>query len=92
MDLKLIDKKDIRDLKQKLEKISKDNEELKEEWLSTEEAAEFLKVGKKSLQRYRNAGKLAYSKDGKTIRYRKSDLVKYLNKYYFSIDEISKKA
>ncbi len=86
MDLKLIDKKDIRELNKKLSEIKKENAEINEKWYSSEEAAEFLKVSKKSLKRYRDAGKLAYSKDGRSIRYKKSDLVKYLNKFYFSVD------
>ena len=88
MDLKLIDKKDIRELNKKLTEIRNDNQMIKEKWLSSEEAAEFLKVSKKTLQRYRDAGKLAYSKDGRSIRYKKSDLIKYLNKFYFSIENI----
>jgi excisionase family DNA binding protein len=91
MDLKLIDKKDIRELSKKLTEIKKDNELINEQWLSSEEAAAFLKVSKKSLQRYRNAGKLAYSKDGRTIRYKKTDLIKYLNNHYFSIENIKNK-
>jgi excisionase family DNA binding protein len=91
MDLKLIDKKDIRELNKKLTEIKKDNELINEQWLSSEEAAEFLKVSKKTLQRYRDAGKLAYSKDGRTIRYKKLDLIKYLNRNYFSIENIKNK-
>ena len=91
MDLKLIDKKDIRELNKKLTEIRNDNQMIKEKWLSSEEAAEFLKVSKKTLQRYRDAGKLAYSKDGRSIRYKKSDLIKYLNKFYFSIENIKNK-
>jgi excisionase family DNA binding protein len=58
------------------------NESLQEEWLSSDEAAEFLKVSKKTLKRYRDSGKLPFSKDARKIRYKKSDIVKYLNKYY----------
>jgi len=47
MDLKLIDKKDIRELSKKLTEIKKDNELINEQWLSSEEAAAFLKVSKK---------------------------------------------
>ena len=91
MDLKLIDKKDIRELNKKLTEIKKDNELINEQWLSSEEAAEFLKASKKTLQRYRDAGKLAYSKDGRTIRYKKLDLINYLNRNYFSIENIKNK-
>ncbi len=92
MDLKLIDKKDIRELNKKLSEIKKENAELLDVWMNSEEAAGFLKVSKKTLQRYRDAGKLAYSKDGRSIRYKKSDLIKYLNKHYFSLENLDKKA
>ena len=92
MDLKLIDKKDIKELSKKIEILTKKNAEMLDVWISSEEACDFLKVGKKSLKRYRDAGELAYSKYGKVIRYKKSDLIKYLNKYYFSIDEIKTKS
>ena len=91
MDLKLIDKKDIRELNKKLTEIQKDNKLLKEEWMSGEEACEFLNVSKKSLQRYRDAGKLAYSRAGRAVRYKKSDILNFLNKNYFSTDNIKNK-
>ncbi len=91
MDLKLIDKKDIKELNRKLNEIKKENAELLDVWMTTEEACEYLKVGKKSLKRYRDTGKLAYSKDGKYIHYKKSDLIKYLNNHYFSTENIKNK-
>jgi len=89
MDLQLIKTKDIKELKNELVNIKNNNAEMQEEWLSTNEAAEYLKVSKRTLKRYRDAGKLAYSKDSRKIRFRKSDIIKYLNRHYFSIDEIS---
>jgi len=91
MDLQLIKTKDIKELKQQLEEFKKDHLEILDKWLNTDEASAFLKVGKKTLQRYRDAGKLAYSKDGKSIWYKKSDLIKFLNRNYFSIDNIENK-
>ena len=87
MDLKLIKTKDIKELKKSLESLNKENAELHDEWLSTDEAASFLKIHKKTLLRYREAGKLAYSKDGRKIRYKKSDIIKYLNNNYHSTSE-----
>ncbi len=84
MELKLVKTKDINDLKKEIREIGKTNEELQEVWFSTKEAAAFLKVNKKTLKRYRDCGKLPYSKDGRKIRYKKSDIIKYLNKHYFS--------
>lgn len=90
MDLKLIKSKDIKELKKELQNIRNDNAEINDVWLNTEETAKFLNVSTKTLKRYRDKGKLAYSKDGRKIRYKKSDLIKYLNKYYFSANEINK--
>ena len=58
------------------------NADFQEEWLSTDETAQFLKVSKKTLKRYRDLGKLPFSKDARKIRYKKSDIIKYLNNYY----------
>ena len=92
MDLKLIKSKDIKALQKELQGIKKDNAEIKEEWFNTKQAAEYLKVCTKTLENYRAAGKLAFSKNGRMIRYKKSDLIKYLNNHYFSLDNIDKKA
>ena len=90
MDLKLIKSKDIKELKDELKNIKNDNLELKEEWLNEDETAAFLKVCKKTLHRYRASGRLPYSKDGRTIRYRKSDIINYIKKYFFSTNETIK--
>ena len=58
------------------------NADFQEEWLSTDETAQFLMVSKKTLKRYRDLGKLPFSKDARKIRFKKSDIVKYLNNYY----------
>lgn len=60
--------------------------ELQEEWLSSDETADFLKVSKKTLKRYRDLGKLPFSKDARKIRYKKSDIIKYLNSFYHTIE------
>ncbi|PLX00995.1 MAG: DNA-binding protein [Marinilabiliales bacterium] len=88
MDLKLVKTKDINELKRELKDIRKENLELQDEWLSTAEAAKFLKVSKKTLLRYRNMGKLPYSKDGRKVRYKKSDIIKYLKNHYFSLENL----
>lgn len=89
MELKLVKTKDINDLKKEIREISRTNEELNDIWLSTKETAEFLKVSKKTLKRYRDIGKLPYSKDGRKVRYRKTDIIKYLKNHYFSLEEKS---
>ena len=62
------------------------NDLLNEQWLSSDEAAEFLKVSKKTLKRYRDLGKSPFSKDARKIRFKKSDIIKYLNNYYQTIE------
>lgn len=48
-------------------------------FLNTEDVATILKVSKRTLQNYRSEGKLMYYKfSSKTIRYRVTDVVKFL--------------
>jgi excisionase family DNA binding protein len=88
MELKLVKTKDLNELKMEIREMNKTKVELQDVWFSTKEAAEFLKVNKKTLKRYRDCGKLPYSKDGRKIRYKKTDIIKYLNKHYFSLENI----
>jgi len=85
MDFKLISAKDIKNLRKDIKNLQKTNAELQEKWLSSEDAAKFLGVSKRTLQRYRESGKIPYSKDSRMIWHKQSDLVKYLNKNYCSI-------
>lgn len=49
-------------------------------FLTSEDVATILRVSKRTLQNYRSEGKLMYYKvSPKTIRYRVSDVVKFLN-------------
>jgi len=89
MDLKLIKSKDIQELKQELQNIRNSNAEMNDEWLNTEETTKFLKVTKRTLKRYRDSGKLPYSQDDRIVRFRKSDLIKYLNRHYHSTEKIA---
>ncbi len=91
MDLKLIDSKDFKNLRDDIKSLNKTNENLQEVWMTSEEAAMFLKISKRTLQRYRESGKLAFAKDSRMIWFKKSDLVSYLNGNYCSVNNISKK-
>ncbi len=91
MDLKLIKTKDIKDLKKQIQNINKENAELQEEWLSTKEAAAFLKIVPRTLKRYRDSGRIAYSKDGRKVWYKKSDLINHIKQHYFAIEKIIKR-
>ncbi len=46
---------------------------------SSKEVQAILKVGRDSLQRYRDSGRLSFIKTGKTIRYRWSDIESFLS-------------
>ena len=92
MDLKLIKTKDIKDLKKQIEEMGKVNSDFQEQWLSSQQASEYLGVSVRTLLRIRSRGELPYSKVGQRARYKKSDLIKYLNRNYFSVYEINKNA
>ncbi len=85
MDLKLVKTKDINEMKQDLQKIKESNKEIQEVWMDSSEAAKFLKVCTRTLKRYRDMGKIPFAKDGRIVRFRKSDLINYLNKHYFTM-------
>lgn len=50
-------------------------------WLSNREAQEFLDLSKPTMQRYRDSGKLPYSKLGGNIYYRREDLLRVLEEH-----------
>ena len=91
MDLKLIRTKDIKELKKALQNIRDDNAAIQDVWLTTEETSKFLNVSTKTLKRYRDKSKLAYSKDGRKIRYKKSDILKYLECFYIEVNDSKNK-
>ena len=51
-----------------------------DETVGREEAADFLGISKTTLNKYRQEGRLTPFKEGKRIRYLKSDLIAYLKK------------
>lgn len=52
---------------------------LKPNILNSSQAADFLGVSTRTLQRLRDRGKLKYYQDGRIIRYRLTDLEDYLD-------------
>lgn len=52
-----------------------------DEVFTTEEAAQFLKVSTKTLQKYRDSKKVSFSQHGREIWYLKSDLLEFLKKH-----------
>lgn len=53
-----------------------------ETWLTTEEVSKLLKVSKRTLQNYRDEGKLGFSQIGSKIYYRSTDLDAFLMEHY----------
>jgi excisionase family DNA binding protein len=51
------------------------------EVLNSKEAAAYLKISEKSLERLRNAKEFKYIQRGTLIRYRRSELDKWINSY-----------
>jgi len=47
-------------------------------WMTNREAQVFYGLSKSTLQRYRNSGRLPYSKIGGRVYYRRSDILRYL--------------
>ena len=65
-------------LDEKLARIRFEN--VPKEWLTNGEAMDFLHLSRATLQRYRNDGRLPYSKIGSNIFYRYEDVVAFLEK------------
>jgi excisionase family DNA binding protein len=81
MDLKLIQAKDIKAIRSELKALHQNTDE----WLCCEEAIKFLRISKRTMFRYRISGKLAFSKNGRKIYFKKSDLSELLDNYYNSL-------
>jgi hypothetical protein len=81
MELKLIKANDIEYIKSELKELHLTNDE----WLGNEEAMAFLRVSKRTMFRYRMAGKIPFSKNERKIYFKKSDLQRFLEGYYHEI-------
>lgn len=53
-----------------------------ESWLTTEDVSKLLKVSKRTLQNYRDEGKLGFSQVGSKIFYKRSEIDNFLNNHY----------
>ncbi len=56
---------------------------LSEPWLNIDETCRLLKVSKRTLQTYRDIGKISFSQIGGKIYFKASDLEDHLKKHYF---------
>ena len=52
-----------------------------EEWLDNQDVIQMLKISKRSLQTYRDSGKLPYYRIGSKILYRRSEIEASLESY-----------
>ena len=57
---------------------------LSENWYSLDETCEFLRVSKRSLQKYRDEGYIAFSKVGGKFYFKASDIETFLNQHKFT--------
>lgn len=61
-------------------------EKKQDEWLTTEEACEFLKVSKRTLQKYRDELIIPYSQIQRKVFFKHSDLKALLENNYIKVD------
>lgn len=52
--------------------------DFKKDWLSTEEVMEMMNVSRRTVQNYRDDGKIPYSKDGRKILYPRKGIEAFL--------------
>lgn len=50
------------------------------EWLSTNEVMEILDCSRRHVQHLRDSGQIVFYQQGRSIRYKYSDIIAYLNK------------
>ena len=66
---------DFQDRLQRIEELLKESRPIEKDtvsqWLTTEEAANALKVSTRTLQSYRDLGQISFSQKGRIIRYLK---------------------
>lgn len=77
--LKIVSK--IDNMSDILEKGKKSNP-LNDTWLDIQEVCIFLKVSKRTLQKYRDSGILPYSQIGGKIYFKASDIEEHLEHHY----------
>lgn len=69
----------IDQLSDKLEQLSlKSNDGFKDKWYVTDEVCKLLNVSKRTLQKMRDSSAIRFTKSGKKIYYKASDIEQYL--------------
>lgn len=68
-------------IQQKLDK-EKSTTPLSDIWMDNQDVCELLHISKRTLQHYRDSGKLPFSQIGAKIYYKASDIDTFLNDHY----------
>ena len=55
---------------------------IQERYLTNAEVCDLLKVSRRTLQRYRDEGRIAFSQVGATLRYKAADVERFLHDNY----------
>lgn len=76
---KLLDQ--LEAIQQKLDK-EKSTTPLSDIWMDNQDVCELLHISKRTLQHYRDSGKLPFSQIGAKIYYKASDIDAFLNNHY----------
>ena len=51
----------------------------RKEWLDTSDVMELLQCSRRHVQHLRDSGQIVYHQTGRTIRYKRADVIAYLN-------------
>lgn len=62
------------------EELPKYQNSFQKDWLSTEEVMEMLNVSRRTVQNYRNEGKISYFQQGRKILYPREGIEEFLRK------------
>lgn len=70
--------RDLKDIKTHVKKITVPNES----FINNKQFTKLMSVSARTAQTWRNEGKIGFSKEGKKIYYRLSDIEKFLDAHY----------
>lgn len=66
--------KNLKDLTEEVEQICRNEDYTLQVWLDNQDVCEILNVSKRTLQNYRDTGRLAYSRMDRKIYYKPEDI------------------
>ena len=70
----------LEEIKNKVRKL--ELERINDQWFTGERVLNLLKISKRTLQNYRDSGKIGFSQIGSKIYYRRADIEEFLNRHY----------